>query len=163
MWRNVTQGKEERNKKNKKKPSKKQRRLSGDEQPPRNVNGHRDVSHRGSDAGARSSPVSDRRDPASSDRLDAHGEGHLRLLGPLPSLSPQNSGRRARQGDSDRPPESYRRLSDCEDDSQQPNGSAVPDTGKLAPVNQSALASAPPPVKNWRILLGQSLLTACPC
>ena len=118
-------------KKKKKKSSKKQRRFSGEEQPPNNSNGYHNNSLCETDAEARTLSISDQHDPVSDNRLDSHGDGHRRLLGPLPSLSPQNSSRRARQLDSDQPPESYRRLTDCEDGSQQPNGSAFPDTGKL--------------------------------
>jgi len=126
----VDQGKEKAKAK-KKKSSKKQRHFSGEEQQlPNNMNGCHDVLLGESDAKARTSSVSDQHDPTSGDRLDQHPEGHLRLLGPLPSLTPPSCSRRASQLDSDRPPESYRRLSDCDDDPQEPpNGSALPDTG----------------------------------
>jgi len=113
---NVDQGKETAAKK-KKKSSKKLRHLFGDEQPTTNVNGHHNVSLRESDADARTSPVFDQREPTSGDGLDSHGEGRQRLLGPLPSLSPQNTSRR--------PADSYRRLADGEDG-----------TGKLEPIGQ---------------------------
>ena len=128
----------------KKKPSSKKRY---DEQPQESINSHRDVSRRGPDAEDRTSPVSHHRDSVPSDRRRV--EGDRKLLGPLPSLSPQSTSRSRSHRDSDQPAESYRRLTEDENgsrytDQQQsdkPNGSAFPghvdsSAGRLAPIGQ---------------------------
>jgi len=173
MLPNCDQSKESATKK-KKRPSKKQRRVSGDEEPSqKNVNGrygdndrygdngyYDDNGHYGdngrygdsvdpADADDRSledrtSPVSHRRDDSvpSDPRRD---EDDWRVTGSLPPISPRNADHSARHLNSDRPTESYRRLTENEISSRlsdrqlsdNSNGSALlGPAGKLAPVGQ---------------------------
>ena len=150
VWPYFVQERESATKK-KKRPSKKQRRPSGnDAQPHENINGRRDDSVHNLDAVDGTSPISRHQDSVPSDPLDSRGdEDDCRITGSLPPISPRNSNHSAHHLDSDRPTESYRRLTEDELSSRltdrqlpdEPNGSAFlgptgSGAGKLAPIGQ---------------------------